>query len=170
MNYYIHWIQLGFWTRNTLYSIAWNSFTYKDALYSGKSLSTICQLYFGSYGYSRGNGSTWRKSLTCHKSLTNFITQSYCCIEYTTSCVGFTRKTFYHMTIWENEKKIQEIWLAGIFLWKVTIYTITLTVYIYIYIYIYIYLYIYIIFYSAWTSENKLIIKHVWIIIFIGYS
>jgi hypothetical protein len=54
-------------------------------------LSTICQLYRGSHDYSRGNSSTWRKSLICRKSLTNFITHSYCCIECTTSCVGFTR-------------------------------------------------------------------------------
>ena len=83
-----------------------------------KSLSTICELYRGSHDYRRGNSSTWRKSLTCRKSLTNFITQSYCCIEYTTSCAGFTQKPF-NIGLYEKMRKQiqkQEIWLDGIFL------------------------------------------------------
>ena len=68
-----------------------------------KSLSTICQLYRGIHDYRRGNSCTWRKSLTCRKSLTNFITQSYCCIQYTTSCVGFTR-THSNIGLYEKMK------------------------------------------------------------------
>jgi hypothetical protein len=38
-----------------------------------------------------GNWSTWRESLTSHKSLTNFIT--ICCIEYTSPWTGFELTT-----------------------------------------------------------------------------
>jgi hypothetical protein len=38
-----------------------------------------------------GNRNAQRKSPTCHKSLTNFIT--YCCIEYTSSWAGFELTT-----------------------------------------------------------------------------
>jgi hypothetical protein len=38
-----------------------------------------------------GNQSTWRKPLTCRKSLTNFFT--YCCIEYTSPRTGFELTT-----------------------------------------------------------------------------
>jgi hypothetical protein len=46
-----------------------------------KVLSTIFQFIVAVSFIGGGNLSTWRKPLTCHKSLTNFITQ--CCIEYT---------------------------------------------------------------------------------------
>ena len=71
-----------------------------------KSLSTICQLNRGNHDWGRGNSSTWRKSLICRKSLTNSTTQSYCCIEYKTSCVGFTRK---HSNIGLYEKMRKKI-------------------------------------------------------------
>jgi hypothetical protein len=38
-----------------------------------------------------GNWSTWRKPLTCRKSLTIFIT--WCCIEYTSPWMGFEHTT-----------------------------------------------------------------------------
>jgi hypothetical protein len=52
-------------------------------------LSTIFQFVVSFIG--RGNRSTQRKPLTCHKSLTNFIT--YCCIEYTSPWTGLKLTT-----------------------------------------------------------------------------
>jgi hypothetical protein len=46
------------------------------------------------------NRKTWRKSPTCRKSLTNFIT--WCCIEYTSPGVGFELTTLvsqYHVPL-----------------------------------------------------------------------
>ena len=53
-------------------------------------LSTILQLYCGS-SIGGGNRSTQKKTQTCRKSLTNFIT--LCCIEYTLPWVGFKLTT-----------------------------------------------------------------------------
>jgi len=54
------------WVRNILYNATF-----------GNYFSYIMTVSF----IGGGNQSTWRKPLTCRKSLTNFIT--LCCIEYT---------------------------------------------------------------------------------------
>jgi hypothetical protein len=59
----------------------WPAWKYSNTFLIKMYVSFIC----------RGNRSTRRKPLTCHKSLTNFIT--YCCIEYTSPWVGFELTT-----------------------------------------------------------------------------
>jgi hypothetical protein len=68
-------IIFGFLTNLTIkYSRVLSFFVIRFGLWCLMPLATIFQLYRGGQFIGGGNQSTWRKSPTCRKSLTNLIT------------------------------------------------------------------------------------------------